>query len=79
MIPDQTLSFARFACQFYECGVHILLSSVGPPLTHCVIRGTDGDHGLAAVHREGEVLVFDLGHKLTEAGMAPDGPQVAQD
>lgn len=83
MSPDQTLSMEMLSCHLQECGVLLLKANqnidMDSIMTHCVIRGTDGDHAVAAVHRDGEVLVFDLGHKLTEAGMAPDGPHLAQD
>ena len=71
MIPKETLSLRAFMQHLWECDPGTS--------THCVIRGIDGDHALAAVHREGQVLVFDLGKKLIEAGMAPDGPHLAQD
>jgi len=31
-----------------------------------VIRGLDGDYGLAAVHRDGDRMIFDLGRKLED-------------
>lgn len=77
MNPDQTLSMEMLSCHLQECGVLLLKANqtidMDSILTHCVIRATDGDHALAAVHREGEVLVFDLGHPLRETEQAQEG------
>ena len=48
-----------------ECGIELLIPT--ERIRQVVIRtGAGLDHGLAAVHREGEVLVLDLGRPMTE-------------
>ena len=56
------LTFPDLCRQFMGCRLGIVeLSLVQPQLKTVVIRCEDGDHYLAAIHREGNTLVFDLG------------------
>jgi len=44
--------------QFYGCKHKLPIKFV--------IRGENGDHDIAGIHRECDTVVFDLGHKLDE-------------
>lgn len=53
--------------QFWDNGIGLLdLCMSKEPLKKVAIRTEAGDYELAAIHREGEVLIFDLGHKVEE-------------
>jgi hypothetical protein len=65
------LIYPEFRMQLKECGIALFHWQNGVPRpTSVVIRGLDGDYGVAAVHREpgpnGDVLIFDLGHAIKE-------------
>ena len=61
------LTYHELHSQFWDCHIGIVeLSLVMPQLKTVVIRTETGDHYLAAVHREGETLIFDLGQPTTE-------------
>jgi len=64
---SNALSYHALHTHFFECGVLMLDACFGKPaLEKVVIRCEDGDYELAAIHREGKVLVFDLGQKVDE-------------
>ena len=56
----RTLSGVEFKTQ--------LMEHRGQTIASVVIRGEQGDYALASIHREGDVLVFDLGAKLPKEG-----------
>jgi len=59
------LSYAGFHVHLLECGVAIHDASLKQPaLEKVVIRGEHSDFQLAAVHREGNVLILDIGQKI---------------
>ncbi len=60
-MKKKTLTMKAFEKQMDEVGVKMLEAA-----THVVIRGEDGDYGLAAVHTDGKLLVFDLGQKIED-------------
>ena len=68
-----TLDFDEFREHLRECG--ILLNTWDSPKetpTSVAIRTGDGlDFAVAAVHREGAVLVIDMGHCLDNGEDAP--------
>lgn len=59
------LIYPEFRMQCEECGIELFHWYKLPKPTSVVIRGLDGDYGVAAVHREpgpnGDVLIFDMG------------------
>jgi len=58
----KALSYRELHSQFWECHIGITDLSMGKPgLEKVVIRCEDGDRELAAIHREGNKLIFDLG------------------
>ena len=62
-----TLSFGEFGKQLHDEGCLLAyrgLAAFAP--VDVVIRGTDGDYALVAVHQENGRLIFDLGPKLKE-------------
>jgi hypothetical protein len=64
---ESTLSFNGLAEQLWQ--YRLMLHNPGPisSTPRCVvIRGLDGDYALAAVHRDGDRLIFDLGRKFEE-------------
>jgi len=62
------LTYAELHRQFWQNGIGLLDLSMGKPAPEkVVIRCEDGDRELAAIHREGNVLVFDLGQKVDDA------------
>ena len=63
-VSNQTLSFDEFYEHMHECRLYMWWNTMRP--SQVVIRGLDGDYALASVHRDGDRLVFDLGHKLEE-------------
>ena len=60
---NNTLTWEEFD---RHCGDEcIVVSNRGPVITQVAIRTGDGvDRGVAAIHREGDVLIFDMGHRL---------------
>ena len=68
-----TLDFEEFREHLRECG--ILCNSCGIPIatpTSVAIRTGEGlDFAVAAVHLEGDVLIFDMGHCLENGEDAP--------
>ena len=59
------LDYAALHRHFWDCSIGIVeMSTSQPALEKVVIRGEDGDYELAAIHREGNVLIFDLGQKV---------------
>jgi hypothetical protein len=59
------LRWDELVCHLAECGIELLIPA--ERIRSVVMRTGDGtDHGLAAVHREGDVLVLDLGLPMTE-------------
>ena len=65
-MSDKTLSWEEFMDQCEECNLGVGQPGDLPYMNQVVIRGLDGDYGLAAVHRDGDRLIFDLGHKLED-------------
>jgi len=64
---NNALSYHALHTHFFECGVLMLDASLGKPaLEKVVIRGEHADFQLAAVHREGNVLILDLGQKIDD-------------
>ena len=59
------LIYPEFRMQLEECDLDLLIKRKVPRPTSVVIRGLDGDYGVAAVHREpgpnGDVLIFVMG------------------
>jgi hypothetical protein len=56
------LTYHQLHVQCWEVGIGLLDLSMGKPgLEKVVIRCEDGDRELAAIHREGNKLIFDLG------------------
>jgi hypothetical protein len=63
--PMTGLSFAELERQLWDYGINLVLTGgSGKRLKGIVIRTETGDHAVAALHREGEVLVLDLGHPI---------------
>ena len=61
------LDYAALHRQFWSEGIGLLDLQLGKPaLEQIVIRGEHADFYLAAIHREGKVLVFDLGQPIEE-------------
>jgi hypothetical protein len=59
------LTYHELHQQFWNNGIGLLdLCMSKPALEKVVIRVIDGDYELAAIHREGNVLVFDLGQPV---------------
>lgn len=58
------LTYHQLHKHFWECGIGLLDLSFKEPLAKVVIRTETGDHELAAIHREGDTLVFDLGARV---------------
>jgi len=59
------LDYAALHRQFWDNGIGLLDLQLGKPaLEQIVIRTEAGDCYLAAIHREGKMLVFDLGQKV---------------
>jgi hypothetical protein len=64
----KALSYHELHKQFWNCEVGITDLSMGKPgLEKIVIRCEDGDYELCAIHRQGNLLIFDKGHKVDEA------------
>ena len=61
------LDYAALHRQFWSEGIGLLDLQLGKPaLEQIAIRTETGDCYLAAIHREGKVLVFDLGQKVDD-------------
>ena len=65
MITTKHLTYHEIVNQLDECGIGFGWMQ-SPTFKTIVIRTETGDHYLAAIHREGDVLVFDLGQKVEE-------------
>ena len=65
-MSERTLTIDEFTTQLSQCGIHIL--SAKKLDYQVVIRGEQGDFGLAAVHRDrdGTTLILDIGRKLED-------------
>lgn len=66
-VMHKGLSYHQLHTHFWECGIGIVDQSMShPALERVVIRTETGDHELAAIHREGDTLIFDLGQPAKE-------------
>ena len=62
------LTYQDLHRQMWNCQIGIVdIGLLQPPLKKVVIRTATGDHYLCAVHREGELLVLDMGQQVEEA------------
>ena len=61
------LSYHQLHLHLWECMIAIQdLSTTQPALETVVIRGEHADFQLAAVHRQGKMLILDLGQKIND-------------
>jgi len=61
------LDYAALHRQFWDNGIGLLDLQLGKPaLEQIVIRGEHADFYVAAIHRAGKVLIFDLGQKIND-------------
>ena len=64
-MSTHTLSIEEFSSHLGECG--ILLMAPMERYMQVVIRGSDGDYAVAAVHMDKQgTLIFDMGRKLED-------------
>ena len=59
-----SLTYAELERQLLDCHLGLVELSLVPKLREVRIRTAEGDSYLAAIHREGDVLIFDLGQKV---------------
>ena len=62
----EQMEWEQFESQMADADVLVtrLYGRAGRLPERVVIRGLDGDHEIAAVHRDGDVLVLDMGQPL---------------
>lgn len=65
MSHTASLSYHQLHLHLWECGVGMVdLSMTEPLLQEIIIRGQHCDYRLAAIHRDGEMLIFDMGQPI---------------
>ena len=63
------LTYAELERQLLDCNLLLVQDQDGPSFLEVVIRTADGDYELCACHREGVVLILDMGQRRPDASL----------
>jgi hypothetical protein len=66
------MTFAKFALHLFESKVAVVIMSLSETIEQVVIRGEHFDSEVAAIHRDGNTLILDMGHRLKDVPYCPE-------